>query len=145
MKDNISAYELVVILKPDTTEEDQKNFFRKLKDIVENSSGKVEFLETWGSRLLANPIDKLSRGVYFHMLFTSAPVGLEEMQRVMLIDEISLRFHFLRLSEKLSLEKHLENFKECLQESQKYLEMKKAKAAKFNKRSGVSRTSRPRS
>lgn len=110
-------YEVVVIMHPDATLDDQKEVFRKNKGIIESGKGSVNSLETWGKRTLANPIGKLKKGVYFHSTFEADPATINELERVMRISDKVLRFMHTRLDERVSLQKHLEAFKKGLQES----------------------------
>ena len=110
-------YEVVVIMHPDATLDDQKEVFRKKKGIIEAGKGSVNSLETWGKRTLANPIGKLKKGVYFHSTFEADPATINELERVMRISDKVLRFMHTRLDERVSLQKHLESFKKGLQES----------------------------
>ncbi|RYZ87406.1 MAG: 30S ribosomal protein S6, partial [Proteobacteria bacterium] len=52
-------YEVIVVVHPDATVDEQKELFRKNKTTIEGFAGSVFSLETWGKRNLANPIGKL--------------------------------------------------------------------------------------
>lgn len=115
----LRKYEAVVILHPDTTEEDQKGFFTKNKGIIESFKGKMHSLDTWGKRKLANPIGKLSRGVYFHATFEAQGDAIKELERTMRINDKVLRFTHTRLDDRESIAKYLEAFKASLEETMK--------------------------
>lgn len=110
-------YELVVILHPDTSEEDQKGFFRKNREILQSFSGTINHLDTWGKRKLGNPIDRLTRGNYFHMTFEATGDAIHELERTMRINDRVLRFQHTRLDDRESLPKFVEKFKEALAET----------------------------
>lgn len=127
----VRKYEGVVILHPDTTEEDQKAFFQKNKGIIGDFSGTIHNLDTWGKRKLANPIGKLSRGVFFHILFDSHGGAIKELERTMKINDKVLRFSHSRLDDRTSIPKYLENFKSALEET---LKREKEREEKFKAR-----------
>jgi small subunit ribosomal protein S6 len=110
-------YEVVVLMHPDATLEDQKELFRKNKAIIENAQGSIHSLETWGKRTLANHIGKIKKAVYFHSSFEAGTEAIAELERTMRINEKVLRFMHTRLDERASLVKHMEGFKKGLQES----------------------------
>ncbi len=111
------SYEVVVLMHPDATVEDQKDLFRKNKATIENFKGSVNSLETWGKRNLATPIGKLKKAFYFHSTFEADTQVVTEIERTMRINDKVLRFMHTRLDERVSLGKFLENFKKGLSES----------------------------
>lgn len=138
----VRNYESVYILKPDTSEEGQKSFFQKNKQIIESFKGNVHNVDTWGQRHLANDIDKYKRGLYFHMTFQSQANGIAELERTMRINDTVLRFYHKRLDSRVTLDKHLENFKDSLLQSKKRLEEKEAKAQARKAAAGAQKKSR---
>jgi small subunit ribosomal protein S6 len=126
--ENLRFYESVVIMDPQATEQEQKNLFAKNKQIVESLGGTVNHLDTWGSRHLANPIGKISRGIYFHSTFASSPAAIAELERTMGINEKVLRFMHSKLDERIPLSKHLDQYRETLTASAQRLEEKEARA-----------------
>lgn len=110
-------YEQVVILHPDSSEDEQKNFFRKQKEILASFSGIINHLDTWGKRRLGNPIQRLTRGHYFHMTFEAIGDAISELERTMRINDRVLRFQHTRLDDRVSLAKFVEKFKDALVET----------------------------
>lgn len=133
-------YEAVVVLHPDASEEDQKQIFKKNRDIIKSFNGSLNHLDTWGKRRLANPIDKMTRGIYFHTTFTADGAAIAELERVMKINDKVLRYVHTRLDDRVSLAKHVEGFKDALAETlnrEKDREVKaQAKKAAFAARRG---------
>ncbi|MGE4131408.1 MAG: 30S ribosomal protein S6 [Bdellovibrionales bacterium] len=113
----LRKYELVVILHPDVSEEDQKAFFRKNRDIIKSFDGSIQHIDTWGKRKLGNPVDRLARGLYFHMTFESNGGCVAELERTMRINDRVIRFQHTRLDDRTSLAKYLEKFKDALAET----------------------------
>jgi small subunit ribosomal protein S6 len=121
-------YEVIVIMHPDATADEQKELFRKNKSIIQDFKGNVFSLETWGKRTLANPIGKSKKGYYFHSLFESRTAAIAELERTMRINDKVLRFMHHKLDPRVPLSKYLENFKKGLQESANREKEREAKA-----------------
>ncbi|MFS4458955.1 30S ribosomal protein S6 [Bdellovibrio sp. HCB2-146] len=117
MQTTVAPYEVVVLVHPDTSLEDQKELFRKNKATIESFKGNVHSLETWGKRTLATPIGKLKKAIYFHATFEADTQAVAELERTMRINDKVLRFMHTRLDERTSLAKFMEGFKKGLAES----------------------------
>lgn len=120
-------YEVVVLMHPDATLQDQKDLFQKNKSIIQGFKGSIHSLETWGKRTLANPIGKSRKAVYFHCTFESQPAAIAELERTMRINDKVLRFMHTKLDPRVSLTKFMENFKKGLLESAQREREKEAK------------------
>lgn len=137
----VRPYESVVIVHPDTTEEDQKELFLRNKSIIESFDGELMNLDTWGKRRLANPIDEQPRAFYFHSLFMASPDAIKELERTMGLNDKVLRFMHTRLEDGTDLNKFLENFRKNIQE---VAEREREREAKFQaKRAARSRRDGP--
>lgn len=110
-------YEAVIILNPDISEDDQKTVLRKNREIIQRFKGDVHHVDTWGKRKLANPIEKFTRGNYFHVTFEAKGEAIAELERTMRINDSVLRFQHTRLDDRVSLAKFVERFKESLAEA----------------------------
>lgn len=121
-------YEVVILLHPDTTLEEQKEILRKNKATIQSYSGSVNSLETWGKRNLATPIGRLKKAIYFHSTFEADPQAVAELERTMRISDKVLRFLHTRIDERTSLPKFVEAFKKGLQESANREKEREAKA-----------------
>jgi small subunit ribosomal protein S6 len=121
-------YEAVIILHPDVNEAEQKNFFKRNQETIQQYSGRVNHIDTWGKRRLANPINKMKLGSYFHTTFEAKGECVAELERLMRIDERVLRFLHLKLDDRKALSKHVEEFHQALAESHKREQEKEAKA-----------------
>jgi small subunit ribosomal protein S6 len=120
-------YEGVIILHPDVNETEQKNFFKKNAETIKAFKGRVNHLDTWGKRKLANPIKKMRLGTYFHVTFEAQPECVTELERIMKIDDRVLRFSHLRLDDRVSLASHVDKFKNTIVESNKREQEREAK------------------
>jgi len=115
--DNRRKYEAVIIVNPDASEEDQKNILKRNREIIQNFSGDIHHIDTWGKRKLANPISKFARGNYFHVTFEAKGEAIAELERTMRINDQILRFQHTRLDDRVGLAKFVENFKDALAEA----------------------------
>lgn len=122
-------YEVVVLMHPDATLEEQKELFKKNKATIEGFSGSINSLETWGKRTLATPIGKLKKAIYFHSTFEADTQAIAEIERTMRINDKVLRFMHTRLDERVSLPKFMEGFKKGLSESAAREKEREAKMA----------------
>lgn len=104
-------YEGVIILQSETGVDAQKELFKKNKQIIEAHNGSVNHVDTWGRRLLGNPIHKNPRGIYFHTTFYADNKAVAELERTMRINDRVLRFIHTRLEDETDLTKFMENFK----------------------------------
>jgi small subunit ribosomal protein S6 len=137
----IRPYEGVVILHPDMGLDAQKELFRKNKRIIEEHNGSVHNLDTWGKRLLGNPIDKIARGLYFHMTFMADNKAVTELERTMRINDRVLRFLHTRLEDGTDLNQFMEHFKAELAAGQAREREREAKAAERKHRRQAEHTS----
>ncbi|MAV90715.1 MAG: 30S ribosomal protein S6 [Bdellovibrionaceae bacterium] len=124
---SLRKYEAVIIMHPDTSEEDQKALFQKNKEILKGFEGEFNHIDTWGRRKLANPINKLTRGNYFHATFEAKGDAIAELERTMRINDKVLRFQHTRLDDRVSLAKYLESFKNSLAETARREKEREAK------------------
>jgi small subunit ribosomal protein S6 len=138
----LRPYEAVILVHPDTSEDDQKALFKKNKAIIEEQfGGTVTNLDTWGKRNLANPIHKLKKAIYFHTTFEANPQAVTELERTMRINDRVVRFMHTRLEEGTDLATHLENFRKALADS---ATREREREAKFQARKAAQGSRGPR-
>ncbi len=123
----LRKYEGVIILNPDVSEAEQKNFFKRNAETIKQFAGQVNHVDTWGKRRLANSIKKYRLGTYFHTTFEAKGDCIAELERLMKIDERVLRYLHVRLDDRKSLSQHVEQFHATLAESLKREQEKEAK------------------
>ncbi len=123
----VRPYEAVILMHPDASDDDQKALFRRNKSIIEAGSGQVNHVDTWGKRRLSNPIERMPRALYFHTTFTATPSTIAELERTMRINDKVLRFMHTRLDERLDITKHLEAYRNVIEESGKREREREAK------------------
>lgn len=138
----VRKYEAIIIMHPDASEAEQKALFLKNREIIKSFDGEMNHLDTWGRRKLANPINKLTRGIYFHATFESKGDAIAELERTMRINDKVLRFQHTRLDDRISLAKYLENFKDSLAETSRREREREAKAQQRKAAASAKRASR---
>ncbi len=125
-------YESVLVMEPALSAESQKLFFKKIKETAGKFKGDIHHIDSWGVRKLANKNKKKRvRGLYFHFSFKGALGVIEELVRVIRMDERVLYYHFEKLSSKKSLSEHLQDFRFLMEEA---LKKEKERQARLQKR-----------
>ena len=87
----MTEYEILLLLDPELDEEKQSDVVGRLRALIEKGGGTFERHDAWGRRKLAYPIDKKEEGVYHLLSFTSSPETLDELSRVLKIDDDVMR------------------------------------------------------
>ena len=84
-------YEILLMLDPDLSEEQQGAVVARTRELIERSGGSVDRHDVWGRRKLAYEIDKKSDGAYHLLLFSCSAETLDEVSRVLKIDDTVMR------------------------------------------------------
>ena len=102
MEKIIHSYELVVLTPADATEDVLNASFAKLSDAIETFGGTLLIKDDWGTLRTQYPIRKKRVARYFLIEF-AGPVELPlELERLIRIDNIFLRFLTVRLEENVT-------------------------------------------
>ena len=84
-------YEILLMLDPDLAEEKQAEVVARVRELIEKGGGTFERHDVWGKRKLAYEIDKKTDGSYHLLLFKAEPETLDEISRVLKIDDSVMR------------------------------------------------------
>ncbi len=84
-------YEILLLLDPDLAEEPQVEVITRVRDLIEKGGGTFTRHDVWGKRKLAYEIDKKGDGNYHLLLFSALPETLDEISRVLKIDDNVMR------------------------------------------------------
>lgn len=87
----MTEYEILLLLDPELADDKQADLVGRLRTLIEESGGTFERHDVWGRRRLAYPIDKKEEGVYHLLSFSSSPETLDELSRVLKIDDDVMR------------------------------------------------------
>jgi small subunit ribosomal protein S6 len=87
----VTTYEILLMLDPEQAETRQDDIVARTRDLVEKSKGTWHSHDAWGRRRLAYPIAHKEEGVYHLVVFDAEAATLEEISRVLKIDDSVLR------------------------------------------------------
>lgn len=76
----MNNYEGIFIVKPDLKEEDVKNVFKAIGDMVTKNGGSIKKEESWGKRQLAYPVKKSKEGYYYKLDFLSPAASIVKLE-----------------------------------------------------------------
>ena len=95
-------YELMLVMRPDSTDEQVDALVDRATRSVTESGGQVVKRSPWGRRRLAYPIGQFREGSYHIVLFDSPSEAVLEMERGLNISEDVLRHMVTRVERPLS-------------------------------------------
>ena len=87
----MTSYEILLLLDPEQAEGRQDDIVARTRDLVEKGGGAWHSHDAWGRRRLAYPIAHKEEGVYHLVVFDAEAATLEEISRVLKIDDAVLR------------------------------------------------------
>lgn len=94
----MNKYELVLIFKPELSEEDRNTVFSRIQQVIDEN-GKLEDVHDWGKRKLAYEINYIKEGYYYIVNFDLDPQFVKEIERrCRLFDQI-IRYMVVRVDE----------------------------------------------
>ena len=77
----VRNYELVVILNPETTEDEIAEAIQGVDGMIEENGGALTEHENWGLKRLAFPVQKFTEGNYVLTRFSMEPEAVAELNR----------------------------------------------------------------
>jgi small subunit ribosomal protein S6 len=87
----VTSYEILLLLDPEQAEAREDGIVARTRDLVEKNGGEWHSHDAWGRRRLAYPIAHKEEGVYHLVVFDAEAATLDEMSRVLKIDDAVLR------------------------------------------------------
>ncbi len=87
----MTKYEILLLLEPGLDDGRQGEIVGRVRELVEKGDGSWDLHDDWGRRRLAYEIDHKSEGSYHLLHFTSEAATLEEISRVLRIDDGVIR------------------------------------------------------
>ncbi len=87
----MTTYEILLMLDPEQAEAREDDIVARARDLVEKNGGAWHSHDAWGRRRLAYPIAHKEEGVYHLVVFDAESATLEEISRVLKIDDGVLR------------------------------------------------------
>jgi small subunit ribosomal protein S6 len=92
-------YEILLMLDPELSEEQQGAVIARTRELIEKDGGTLDRHDAWGRRKLAYEINKKGDGSYHLLLFSCAAETLDEVSRVLKIDDTVMRHMATRRSQ----------------------------------------------
>ncbi len=87
----MTEYEILLLLDPDLDEARQSEIVARVRQLVEKAGGSWDVHDPWGRRKLAYEIRHRTDGTYHLLQFTCEAGTLEEISRVLRIDDGVMR------------------------------------------------------
>ena len=87
----MTEYEIRLLLDPDLDDDRQGEVVARARELVERGGGTWDLHDAWGRRKLAYEIDHKGEGSYHLLHFTSDAGTLDEVSRVLRIDDGVMR------------------------------------------------------
>jgi small subunit ribosomal protein S6 len=84
-------YEILLLLDPELPDERQAEVVARVRDLVEKGGGTFERHDVWGRRKLAYEIDHKTEGSYHLLSIGTSAETLDEIGRVLKIDDAVMR------------------------------------------------------
>ena len=118
LKEPLRHYEQVLALHPECSEQDQRDIFRMMSELISAEGGELSRVDSWDSRPIANPKAKgFSRAWYFYTLFSAPSTVIDKIISKLRIDKKVIYFHQERLPKKTSPEQHVKKFFQQLEQT----------------------------
>lgn len=93
------AYEMMFILNPELPAEDIETAKTKVVDIITQNGGVFSEYDVWGKRRLAYEVKDQREGVYVLAHFEGTTATIDELDRVLKINDNILRHMIVRKGE----------------------------------------------
>lgn len=94
----MNKYEAMFIIKPDLSEEEKKNVFKQIAEVVAKNNGSVSSGSVWSEkRRLVFPLKKQQDGVYYLLNFQLPPQAVGQLNQAYKLNENVLRVLISRL------------------------------------------------
>ncbi|WP_243546888.1 30S ribosomal protein S6 [Pseudodesulfovibrio tunisiensis] len=85
-------YETLLLLSPELAEENRNEILGTLTGIVEREGGKLVETDVWGTRDLAYPVQKQTRGFYVRLVYDAPGALISELERNIRITDGIFKF-----------------------------------------------------
>jgi small subunit ribosomal protein S6 len=87
----VTTYEILLMLDPEGPEAHQDELIARVRELVEGGGGTWRSHDAWGRRRLAYEIAKKPEGIYHLVVFDASAETLDEISRVLKIDDAVIR------------------------------------------------------
>jgi small subunit ribosomal protein S6 len=87
----VTEYEILLLLDPDLGDDRQSEIVGRVRELTEKGGGSWDLHDSWGRRKLAYEIAHKGEGSYHLLHFTCDAATLDEISRVLRIDDGVMR------------------------------------------------------
>ena len=94
--ESLRNYELVLVIKPEITEEKFDATMNNISQLVTDGGGNLDEVKKWGKRALAYPIAHFTEGNYVLTRFALKPTLCQKLESSLEISEDVLRYLLVR-------------------------------------------------
>jgi small subunit ribosomal protein S6 len=101
-------YDLILIARPATPEEEIKKVLSGIEHTCAEKGGKIEKTEHWGTRRLAYRVAKHREGIYvYQQIRTNHGELIAELERRLRVQDVVIKYLTVRLDQDLKRQKKL--------------------------------------
>lgn len=93
----MNSYNLTLVLKPEMTEAERKTLLDAVTKKLTGEDGKIDKEDMWGSKDLAYPIKKQTKGFFVHYAITTDPKNGKTIDKTLKLEEDILRYLLVRV------------------------------------------------
>jgi len=93
----MNSYLLTLVLKADLEEKERKTLLDSMVKKLVGEDGKIEKEDLWGSKDLAYPIKKQTKGFYAHYEISADPKNAKGLDKTLKVEEDILRYLLVRV------------------------------------------------
>ena len=99
--EKLRRYELIYLVHPEAEDEQITRMEQRIDQVLSDYETLVIKREDWGKRKLAYEIEKVNKAYYRYMEFVVKPVMITELERVLRLVDVVIRYQTIRLEENI--------------------------------------------
>ncbi|MEW5767913.1 MAG: 30S ribosomal protein S6 [bacterium] len=88
----MNTYETMFILKSPIEDEDKEKVLTGIRNIIFSAQGEVKTLDSWGSKKLAYPVKRETKGEYYLLNFLAPPKTIKGMSQYLKLNDYVLKY-----------------------------------------------------
>ena len=92
-------YETILIMRPSAVEDTLNVVLDKAAGVIQSFGGSIIRTDKWGLRKLAYIINKEQQGHYYLIDFAAQPETIKELERILRIEDLVLKFLTVKLED----------------------------------------------
>jgi len=97
------TYETILIFHPDVAGDAYNDAVEKFKGVLTEQGSQILKVDEWGTRKLAYPIKKQTRGAYVLLAYEASPEVITEFERRLRLDDAIMKFQTVYLEKGLEV------------------------------------------